>query len=294
MHSILKAGDDGVDDEDYVLMSDLYVSSSSDSDNESKELVDDRTSWKRGIKRRENKSGLPGRFRRYKRHKDSDDTNVCSLDESEGKSNKIDIRLIDWSIIESSVSKYYDNDSHERDLDNSSTGSSSSQCGNYKKETSTLETDDKMEDNSGIKRFNCDLLTHPVERLNADVSLDDYGRNEHVSTYHTEQSETNFLDIMINEDEDNFTDYGDVNYSDDNDISESSSDEETEKVSTADAKLSPILRRMKVLVPLRVILLKYRTIRDASRDWSSCCSQYCWRDWPLRKLLSAMDDYSGL
>ncbi|KAK3606443.1 hypothetical protein CHS0354_041384 [Potamilus streckersoni] len=286
----LKARYIGIDFEDDVLASDLYVSSKSDSesDNETNDVVDDYTFGQRGIKGREDKPGLLGRFRRHKkhkRHKYSGDNDVCNLDKSEGESDEVDTCLIDKGKIEYSDadSENYDSDSYDRDdLDNSIT-----------RESSTSETDDNLEDSTDIKRFTCDLWSNPFETLNANVSLDVYGWNDHVSTYHTEQSETDFLDILVNEDENNFTDYSDLDYSDD-DISESSSDEETEKVSTAGLKLPPIPRRMKVLAPLRVILLKYRTVRDASRDWSSCCSLYCRRDWPLRKILSAMDEYAGL
>ncbi|KAL3857398.1 hypothetical protein ACJMK2_012075 [Sinanodonta woodiana] len=385
----LKAGDNGADYDDDALLSDLYVSSTSDSDsesdNESKIVIDDRTSWQRGTKRREHKSGLPGRFKRQKIHNDSDDSgsdvsesdsdkvDTCLVaqneitfndddsdnsdsdsydrdhlnnsstissfphfgnnkketgasktaedksglpgrfkrlkihndsddsddsgsDESESDSDKVDTSVVPQNEINSSDDDTEDSDSDSFDKNDSnisSIGSNASQCGNYKKKTSASETRYKLGDSSDMTNISDDSPIQPFEKLNTIVSVDndDYRLSELVSTYDKEQPDTDVLDIMVNEDEDNFTDFSDSDYSDDEDSSDNSSDEETEKVLTAGRRLPLIPRRMSVLPPLRMILLKYRMIRNAKKYRLSCCHLSCWRDWPILKIIKAMFDY---
>ncbi|KAK3606438.1 hypothetical protein CHS0354_041379 [Potamilus streckersoni] len=262
------------------------VSSFSHCDNYKKETGSSETG--------EDKSGLPGRFKRCKRHEDSDDSDDCSFDEIESESDEVNTCLIEQNEINSSdeYSGNYGSDSYDRNASsNSSTVSSFSHPDNYEKETRSSETGDNLGD-SDMKRFSDDLPKQTFEKSNANISSgrDVYGRNEHVSTYHADQPDTDILDIMANEDEDDFTDFSDSDDSDDEDSSESSSDEETK---TASSPIIPLIpRRLTVLVPLRVILLKYRTIRHAKRDSLSCCPLSCWTDWPIRKIISAFNGYN--
>ncbi|KAL3857382.1 hypothetical protein ACJMK2_012057 [Sinanodonta woodiana] len=187
----LKAGDNGADYDNDALLSDLYVSSTSDSDSvsdyESKIVIDDRTSWQRGIKRRE----LPGRFKRQKIHNDSDDSDDSGSDVSESDSDKVDTCLVAQNEItfNDDDSDNSDSDSYDRDhLNNSSTISSFPHFGNNKKETGASKT---AEDKPGLPgRFkrrkihkDCDLcdvsgLPGRFKRLKIHKDSDDSGSDE--------------------------------------------------------------------------------------------------------------------